>query len=174
MKARHVSALNLLPALAVLILAGWFGSSPATAQDAFTGQWIIEPSSKSDRLHLSLAYPSHGRNYGHNTSGFGITLDRLQGLTQAQMMSSGSRVVFQLVRDAGTLNCEGWFKEGKGSGHFVFAPNTRFAAELAQRGYQAPTEAQQFSMTLSDISLAFIDELKAQGYERPSIEQLVR
>src|SRR5258708_8288185 len=103
-----------------------------------------------------------------------IEADRLQALTGAQIMSVGSHVQFQLIRDAGTFNCEGWFKEGKGSGHFVFAANPAFSAELTKRGIGAPNEAQMFSLAMEDVSLAFIDELNAQGYDRPSVEQLVR
>ncbi len=70
----------------------------------------------------------------HNT-GFGITPDQLIGLTREQMMSAtGTNVSFQLKRDAGTFNFEGWFKQGNGSGHFTFTPNSSFASELAQTG----------------------------------------
>ena len=103
-----------------------------------------------------------------------VTLDRLRGLSQPQIMSAGSNVQFQLVREAGTFNCEGWFKDGKGSGHFVFSPSAAFSAELVRRGYPAPTEAQQFSLAMEDARIALLDELNAQGYDRPSLEGFVR
>src|SRR5207245_9767983 len=88
--------------------------------------------------------------------------------------SSGAHVQFQLRRDAGTFNCEGWFKDGNGSGHFTFAPNAAFAAELKKQGYGEPTYEQQFSMAMSDVSLAFIKELKNQGYEKPTVDELAQ
>src|SRR2546428_10237128 len=46
---------------------------------------------------------------------------------------------------AGTLDCEGWFDSGKGSGHFTYQPNPDFVAELAKRGVNAPTAWEQRS-----------------------------
>ena len=175
MRDKPVSILTLVGAITVLsFLVGSFATCETSAQDSYTGQWIIEPARTAGRYQVTFTYQSTRSGRGHSMSGFTIEPERFQGLTQTQIMSAGSRVQFQLVRDAGTLNCEGWFKDGKGSGHFVFAASPTFAGELQRRGYPAPTEAQQFSMTLSDLSLVLIDELKTQGYERPSLDQLVR
>lgn len=149
-------------------------AAPAGADDAYTGQWIIEPSRQAGWLHLTLTYSNEKRGRGQSITSFKLAPDGLRGLSQAQMMSAGTNVQFQLVRDAGTFNCEGWFKEGRGSGHFVFAANPAFTAELRRRNYEAPSDAQMFRLAMSDLSIAFLDELQAQGYERPSLDQLVR
>lgn len=163
--------------VAIALVAVSFSGSPARAQDSYSGQWIIEPSRVSDYLQLTLTYSSakNSGQWGRGSSitSFGLAPDKLRGLSQAQMMSSGSTVQFQMIRDAGTFNCEGWFKNGRGSGHFTFASNPAFISELKARAYQSPTEAQLFSMAMNDLGIAFIDELKAQGYERPTLDQLV-
>src|SRR5262249_3263454 len=97
------------------------------AQDAHSGQWIIDTTRGSNRYQLTLNYPSNKRGFGNNITSFNLSPDRLQGLTSAQIMSTGAPVQFQIVRDAGTFNCEGYFKEGKGSGTFVLVPNPAFA-----------------------------------------------
>jgi DNA-binding transcriptional MerR regulator len=149
-------------------------SSSTAAQGSFTGQWLVEFRTGEDKVQVSLRYESRG-DHGHSYSntGFRIAPDALQGLTREQAMSGGTHVQFQLKRDAGAFNCEGWFKDGNGSGHFVFSADPNFAAELKRQGYGSPSPEQQFSMALSDVSLAFIAELKAQGYERPTLDQLV-
>jgi len=167
---------------AVVVAVVWASSFVSTthtsAQTTYTGQWIIEPARETSQLQLTLTYSSERvgghRGRGDSITSFGLVPEQLRGLTQAQMMSAGATVQFQIVRDAGTFNCEGWFKGGKGSGHFVFAGNPSFVAELRSRTYDTPTEAQLFSLAMNDVSIAFIDELKAQGYERPSLDQLVR
>lgn len=167
---------------AVIVAVVWASSFVSTshtrAQTAYTGQWIIEPARETSQLQLTLTYSTEKTGYyrgrGDSITSFGLAPEQLRGLTQAQMLSAGAPVQFQVVRDAGTFNCEGWFKGGKGSGHFVFAGNAGFVAELRSRNYEAPTEAQLFSLAMSDTSIAFIDELKAQGYERPTLDQLVR
>ena len=75
----------------------------------------------------------------------------MRGLSIAQATGSGAAVNFQIVRDAGTLNCEGWFKNGSGSGHFTFTPNQSFANEMRSLGYQNMTDETLFSMAVHDI-----------------------
>jgi DNA-binding transcriptional MerR regulator len=152
--------------------AGDADASSVAAQVSFTGQWIVEFRTGEDKVQFSLRYQSRD-GHDFNNTGFNITPDRLQGLTREQAMSGGTHVEFQLKRDAGTFNCDGWFKNGNGSGHFVFSPDPIFAAELKRQGYGSPSPEQQFSMALSDVSLGFIEELKTQGYERPTLDQLV-
>src|SRR5215510_684038 len=144
------------------------------AQDSRSGQWIIDTTRGSNQYQLTLNYPSTKRGFGNNINSFSLSPDRLQGLTSAQIMSSGSPVRFQIVRDAGTFNCEGWFKDGKGSGSFVLTTNPAFAAELQKRGLAAPTDDQLLSLAMNDVSIAFVEELNLQGFERPTTEQLVR
>lgn len=173
----YVIRLSAVVAVTIL-LTNYVSTFQTQAQDSYTGQWIIEPARGTSSLQLTLTYSQEksGGKWGRGSSitSFGIASDQLRGLTQSQMMTSGSNVQFQLVRDAGTFNCEGWFKQGKGSGHFVFASNAAFVSELRKRNYQAPTEAQLFSMAMNDVGVAFIEELRAQGYDSPTLDQLVR
>jgi hypothetical protein len=183
-KRRMVYGIGFAAFVAVIV---WFGigllflqthaedsSLQVRADGAYTGQWIIEPAREASLLHLTLTYSSERRGRGQSLTSFSLSPDQLRGLTPAQMASAGSNVQFQVVRDAGTFNCEGWFKDGRGSGHFVFASNAAFVAELRRRSYAAPSEAQLFSLAMDDVGIALIDELQAQGYERPTLDQLVR
>src|SRR4030095_844124 len=83
-------------------------------------------------------------------------------------------VRFDIRREAGTFACEGWFRQGSGSGHFTFVPDQGFASELSRRVVGSPASRQLFSLALADVGVALLDELSSQGYERPNVEQLVR
>ena len=142
---------------------------------ASVSQWMIEFRAGEEKVQMTLRYDQHNESHwGSHSNSFQIAPDQLIGLTREQAMSSGAHVQFQLKRDAGTFNCEGWFKDGNGSGHFTLAPNAAFVAELMKQGYGEPTYEQQFSMAMSDTSLAFIKELRDQGYEQPTLEELVQ
>src|SRR5262249_47177748 len=131
-----------------------------------TGQWLIEFRTGEEKVHMELRYERHDAKGDHTSShGFTIEPSRLSGLSREQAMSSGSHVQFQLQRDAGTFNFEGWFKDGNGSGHFTFAPNRAFASDLTTQGIGQPTDEQLLSLAMSDTGFALINELKAQGYE---------
>jgi hypothetical protein len=96
------------------------------------GQWLIEAKPDNDRVQLTLRYSSKDGYFDNgwwgSTSGSRLPVSALQGLAAAQMFSNGSQVSFRIVRDAGSFPCEGWFKDGQGSGHFSFEPSPQFAA----------------------------------------------
>src|SRR2546422_10473211 len=169
---RLVAVLGLLALLwACYPVADTSYSNP---QELGTGQWLIEFRTGEAKVHIEMRYERKSEK-GNHTSSHGFTLDPslLSGLTREQAMSGGTHVQFQLKRDAGTFNFEGWFKEGNGSGHFTFAPDHTFAAQLTSQGYGSPTDEQLLSLAMSDTGFALINELKAEGYERPTLDQLV-
>ena len=97
-------------------------------QNSGTGQWLIEFRTGEEKVHIELRYERKTEKGNHSSShGFSIDPGRFSGLTREQAMSGGAHVQFQLKRDAGTFNFEGWFKDGNGSGHFTFAPDRSFA-----------------------------------------------
>lgn len=155
-------------------------TSAARAQQAYSGQWLIDAKPQAEKVHLNLRYRRSEKKDGsepdfNNSTSFDIPIAQLSGLTPPQIMSAaGGQVKFQLVRDAGTVDCEGWFKEGHGAGHFVFTPNAGFAAELTKRGYAAPTVEQQFMMAFHGVDLNLIEELRIQGFKQPTTSLLVR
>ena len=182
-KRRMIYGLGLAALVAVIV---WFGvgllflrthadAASAQSRDAenFTGQWLIAPTREPGLLNLTLMY-SHKEGRGQSITSNTLSAAQLRGLSPAQMASAGTNVEFQLVRDAGTFNCEGYFKGGRGSGHFAFAANPAFVAELKRRGYETPTDMQLFKLAINNAGIALLDELQAQGYERPTLDQFVR
>jgi hypothetical protein len=143
-------------------------------QNAISGEWIIETRSASDNLYLTIQRGDKGEGrHFHSSSSFDIKQDSLKGLSVATMRSNGSPVQFQIVRDAGTFNCEGYFKNGNGSGHFTFAPSQSFAAQMESLGYGKLTDEQLFSLAVIDVQLAFVRDLAALGYDHLSLDNLI-
>ena len=171
MKIRVMSVLAVLCLLWVCYPASEVAySSPQNT----VNQWLIEFRPTDSKLQLTLRYSRGGGSGFHNT-GFAIELEKLTGLTREQLMSPmGTNVRFQLKRDAGTFDFEGWFKQGNGSGHFIFTGNSSFNSELSRLGFGRASEEQLLSLAMSDAGLAFINELKAQDYDTNTVEQLVR
>src|SRR5437667_1557371 len=149
-------------------------TSYSNPQDSGTGQWLIEFRTGEEKVHIELRYERKSEKGNHSSShGFSIDPGRFSGLTREQAMSGGAHVQFQLKRDAGTFNFEGWFRDGNGSGHFTFAPDRSFAAQISSQGYGSPTDEQLLSLAMSDTGFALINELRVQGYERPTLDQLI-
>ena len=101
-----------------------------------------------------------------------IPIASITGLSADALERSGT-THFQIVRDAGTLDCEGSLRNGNGGGTFAYIPSSRFVQELARRSLAAPTPLQQLQLTVGNVTLAYVDELRAAGF-RPSTADLVR
>jgi hypothetical protein len=87
------------------------------AQSAITGEWTASIKEKSpDKIQISLTRRTEN---GNNQNSSGYSFSELQGLSREQVQNG--KVSFRLVRDAGTIEFEGTFVNGKGSGTFTFA-----------------------------------------------------
>ena len=152
----------------VLLLAALLVAPSLSAQRAVPsgGQWLIDPGEHSGVVRLTIRYGERRYENSWNSQD-DVPLSELVGLSAADMGGTGATVHFGIVRSAGTLDCDGWFDGGKGSGHFTYAPNAGFVAELAKRGINAPTAWEQFSMTMSGIGLDLVDELEEAGLRAP-------
>lgn len=142
------------------------------AQSAITGEWLAEFSRKNaDEVQFTVIRRSE-RGGQHNSSN-GIPLGELQGLTRQQTSGAKTEVSFRLVREAGTFQCEGFFREGKGAGHWTLTPSQSFVSAMRGRGYDNLSEEDLFSAALFDINIKAIEDLKAAGYDRLSFQELV-
>lgn len=158
---------KLMIAAAALMLA-----TPVAADVPDTLDFSVGPSKRVGQVQLSLSYSTSRSNSRHLRP---VPLGDLQGLTGAQLTSAtGGPARFRIVREAGSLDCDGVFKAGRGTGDCRFAPDAGYAAQLAKRGIGSPTIDQQFQLTMAGGgALADVDELLRQGYPRPSVGQLL-
>ena len=137
------------------------------AQENLPGTWEIRPTTTAGTVRLRLVELE-------SSSETTIPLDRLEGLTAAQLAGDRGPVQFRLRRDAGTFTFDGVFRSGVGAGTFSFTADPAFPAELAKRGFARPTASEQYQMARHDIGYAFVDELSSQGYTKPPTADLVR
>lgn len=142
-------------------------SGHGTDDDSGPGTWDVRPSMKAGYVNLQL-------RERHSSWGSDLPLQQLEGLSAQQLESGSGPVRFTLRRDAGTFTFTGTLGSGVGAGTYTFAANPSFAGELEKRGVGRPTEKEQYRMARSDISLAFVDELKAQNYTGVTTSELVR
>ncbi len=143
-------------------------SAAGFLQDNLPGTWEIRPTTKDDgTVHLRLVELN-------SSSGTNVPIDRLEGLTAAQLRGAGGPVQFRLRRDAGTFTFEGVLRNGVGAGTFSFAADPNFPSELAKRGFARPSAREQYQMARHDVGFALIDELGRQGYAKVQTPELVR
>jgi hypothetical protein len=85
----------------------------------------------------------------------------------------GVMVRFQMVRDAGTLACEGYFKRGNGAGTFTFSQDPNFISEMRQMGYTGLLPEMLFAMAAHNVSLDYVRGLRSLKAAPSSADDLI-
>lgn len=171
-----IGALVLISCLAMALIgiAGGlnFVRPTQAAQAALTGEWLADFSRQSpDEVQFTIIRRT--ARGGNHTSSSGFSLSEFQGLTREQALGARSDVRFRLVREAGTFECEGSFREGKGAGFWTLTPNQNFVSAMRSRGYDNLTDEDLFSAAVFDINIKSIEDLKSAGYDHLSFKELV-
>src|SRR3954466_7648807 len=157
-------------ALAVILFVFCLAPAAVTSGQSrapITGEWRIEFKPKApDEVQLTM---SRGKNqsWGHT-----IKISEVQGLS-GSFATTPADVTLRIVRDGGTFDLAGSFREGKGSGTFTLTPNESFFSALAARGYPNLSDDNVFSAAMSGLKISSIDELKAAGYDRLTFNNLM-
>jgi hypothetical protein len=175
---RYFLGLALITTLMLLV---WIAGINAGAQTSTSGEWTATISSKdSSKIHLNFRRGDKGHK---NQTGQNYEFSELQGLTREQAMGSGP-VSFSLVREAGRIDCEGTFQNGKGSGTFRFTGNAAFVSAMKSRGFDFEPQPDRddidhwenklFSATVLNITTALADDLTSAGFGKLGTEDLFK
>jgi hypothetical protein len=108
----------------------------------------------------------------------------LQGLSREQALSGGP-VKFSIVREAGTIDCEGSFQNGRGSGTFRFTGNQSFVSAMKSRGFDFETksstshherdaENRLFAATTLNVTTALADDLLSADFGQLDVDDLFK
>jgi len=183
-------AFSLL-SLAFIIIV--IGKVVIVAQGTITGEWRSESwNNKQDKqdvqdgkIHLSFERRTAN---GHNQNGSSYSFSDLQGLTREQ--TQNGRVNFKIVREAGVIECEGSFVNGKGSGTFRFTPDRGYLAAMKSRGFDFEksrnskdkdndndfdnVESRLLSAALINVTTALADDLKSVGFGDLDVDDLFK
>lgn len=169
---------------ALALIVSVVGLHTASAQkNALTGDWkaSIDPA-KPDKIHLSFERRTDNGN--RNQSGSDYDFADLQGLSR-QQATGGGTVKFSLVREAGRIDCEGDFRDGKGAGTFRFAGSQSFITAMKSRGFdfeadpsaadgERASENRLFAATTLNVTSAMADDLLAAGLGKLGVDDLFK
>jgi hypothetical protein len=149
------------------------GPFQTQAQNALTGEWTAElqPSKPGD---IRLTFHRRSEAGGFSMNGQTMALGELQGLSGEAASAAKANVNFNIVREAGTFACEGYFRAGRGAGFWTFAPSQSFAAGMRERGYPNLTDEDLLRAAFNHLTTKFVADLKSVGYDRLEFKQLLR
>lgn len=146
-----------------------------------TGEWKATLTKQDSQLQLNLERRS--QRGGHNQMGQSYEFSELQGLTREQALSGGP-VKFSIVREAGRIDLEGSFQDGKGSGTFSFTGNPNFIAAMKTRGFdfearrknhdEDDLEDTLFAATALNVTTTLADDLTSAGFTKLTVHDLFK
>jgi len=157
------------------------GSYVIVAQNVITGDWKADSKDADSPDKIQLSFEIRTEKGGRNQHGSSFAYSDLQGLTRDQ--TQNGKVSFSLAREAGTIQCEGTFVNGKGSGTFRFTPNYSFADAMRSRGFDfaksskhgpADLDMRLFTATTLNVTTAFADDLKSANFGPLDVDDLFK
>ncbi len=165
--------------LTIIVLV--FGSYVIVAQNTLTGDWTATTKvEKPDKIYLSFEHRSE--KGGKNQTGQSYNFTDLQNLSREQASNNGA-VRFSLVREAGTIDCEGSFTNSKGAGTFRFTANPQFVSAMKSRGFdfeksssknERDNENRLFAATTLNVTTALADDLLSANFGKLDVGDLFK
>jgi hypothetical protein len=148
------------------------GSYTVAAQGPITGTCEASIKEKSpDKVQLSFERKNEN---GRNQNSSSYSFSEIQGLSREQM--GNGRSTFRLVRDAGTIECDAAFANGRGTGTFTFTPNRGYIDAMRSRGFDiekgwkdddhdsSTVEERLFNAAMLNVSIALADDLRSANF----------
>jgi len=141
------------------------------------GTWAIEPALGPNRtpipnrIQLVFVLPRGGIT-SHDSA---FDPSAFRGLTPAQIASPARTAArFEIVREAGTFVCEGYFEAGYGSGTYLFQPNPGFRAQMLAMGLQDEIEERRLlDMALHEVGPRLLAEFRDAGISVSTVSELM-
>lgn len=174
------SLMRLVFALTIIVI----GNYVIVAQQAtLTGDWRAEVKSEKNPGKIQLSFERRSEKGGRNQQSSSYDFSDLQGLTREQTLNGGA-VKFSLAREAGTIECEGSFTNGKGAGTFRFTANPQFVSAMKSRGFdfEKPSksgreneiEERLFAATTINVTTALADDLLSANFGKLEVDDLFK
>jgi hypothetical protein len=88
-------------------------------------------------------------------------------------VASATGARFRVESDAGSFDCTGTARDGRGAGTCMFTPDPQFGPKLEQLGVTRPTPEEQLRMAAQGVRLAEVAELRDLGYTALTPDRLI-
>jgi hypothetical protein len=134
----------------------------------FKGNWTIRSSEQPGQVHFGLI---HHRDGGRHHSESDWPVSEFKGLDLASKAKHD--VKFDITRDAGRIDCEGYLNNGEGAGTFRFVADAQYPKAMSALGFSGIDEEMQFAMALHDVSLDFAKSMKDEKLTGLTTEMLM-
>jgi hypothetical protein len=121
--------------------------------------WELSRSGAPGMVHFTMERSRPGQREVVSTD---MPLSRFRGFSLGMLEHRGP-AKFTFEQDAGTLQCEGSYAWGRGSGSFTMTPNPAYVSELNRLGFSSPQEDEVYLLMIANVTLDFVREVHTAG-----------
>jgi hypothetical protein len=175
---RNSTIFSIFSFLFIVIVVGHY---VIVAQAPITGTWAANTRDEKNGK-INIQFEIRGNGNGRHSTGESFDYADLSGLSAAQ--TQNGKVSFQLAREAGTIQCDGTFVNGNGSGTFTFTPNQGFIDAMRSRGFDFTKSANKrgdddindrlFTAAAVNVTTALADDLLSANFGKLEVEDLFK
>ena len=164
--------------ITLFLLVLQIGGAEQAAADVH-GTWTAEIHTRKVNLQVRTSPPpdwNRSENWnGDWNMGQSVPVDDLSGLPANNDQLTAASVRFALRREAGTLAFDGAFRDGRGAGLITFAPRDAYVGEMRGLGYTDDLPLwRRFQLAVHDVGPKYIRDLKSEGYDKLTLDQIQR
>jgi len=175
---------RILSSISFLFIVIVVGKYVIVAQAPITGTWTANTrNEKTDNNKINISFERRvGTGDGRHQVGESFNYSDLDGLTASQ--TQNGKVSFRLVREAGTIQCDGAFVNGSGSGTFTFTPSQGFIDSMRSKGFDfeksnskhgdSDTSDRLFTAAAINVTTALADDLLAANFGKLDVDDLFK
>lgn len=160
----------------MVILASAITALQAAALEPLRAACSISVSEHTGRLRLriDMERPECGDQGGHCGSNFNEeSMDRLTGISVADLQNEGARLTATLAAEPGTLTCRGTVHDGSLIGDAEFRPDAAFAAHMEQMGFSGLDSDKLMVYALVGVDSQWVHSLQELGIHGMTTDNLI-
>ena len=101
------------------------------------------------------------------------SLDRLTGITRADLAREGASLTATLAAEAGTFTCSGTVHDGELAGRSVFTPDQGFVDRMGRMGFSEYDSEKLMAYAFMDVSSSWVQSMQQTGVRGMTTDNLI-
>lgn len=155
-----------------VVLAGSVAAEPGSLAPLHSRCYITaDEDSGKFRLDLPNDDCAESRHCGSSYSN--DSLDRLTGITRADLGREGAHLTATLAAEAGTFTCSGTVHDGELAGKSEFTPNQAFVDRMGRMGFTGYDSQKLMAYALMDLTSRWVQSMQQAGVQGMTVDNLL-
>jgi hypothetical protein len=157
----------------MVIFASAMSALQSAALEPVRAACSIRASERAGRLSLRIEIGECG-DQGHCGSNVNEeSMDRITGISLADLAEDGLARTATLAAEAGTLTCSGTVHDGSLEGDAEFRPDAAFAARMEQMGFSGLDSQKLMAYALVDVESQWAQSMQELGIQGLTADNLI-